>query len=85
MRTSFILMLLTLMLLCMIPIVGDTEHHATNLDHIDSASCLGCVVTVDLPLLVIYLSPVSFMAPIIAKLPQFISPRVLFHPPRFRF
>lgn len=83
MRKYFTLVLLTLMLLCMMPLYGDTTHHSDHLNLIDSAVCASCLVTVDVSLLLVFLRPVSFTSAIIPKLLEFLPIRVLFQPPRF--
>jgi hypothetical protein len=74
---------LSLVLLCMIPIMGSPQHHSGHLHHDDSASCATCMVSVNLPLNLSFLSPLGMAISAIHELPKLLAPRLLFHPPRF--
>lgn len=75
---------LSLVLLCMIPILGSTQHHSGHLHHDASASCATCMASVDLPLNLSFLSLLGMAISAVHELPKLLAPRLLFHPPRFR-
>jgi len=75
---------LSLMLLCMAPIMGGTQHDSGHLHHSDSVSCATCMVAVDIPLMLVQLSIMGFAAWVIPLLLTLLTPHSPFHPPRFR-
>ena len=75
--------LLALVLLCMIPIMGSTQHHFGHLHHDASASCATCMASVDVSLILLLLSLVGFAISAGPVLPKLLAPYSPFHPPRF--
>ena len=74
---------ISLVLLCMIPIMGSTQHHSGHLHHDASTSCATCMASVDVSLILLLLSLVGFAASAAPVLPKLLAPCSLFHPPRF--
>ena len=74
---------LSLVLLCMIPIMGSTPHHSGHLHHDVSTSCATCMASVDVPLIFLAQSLVGVAISAVPVLPNLLAPRALFHPPRF--
>lgn len=75
---------LSLVLLCMIPIMGSTPHHSGHLHHDDSASCATCMAPVDLSLILLLLSLLGLVTSVVPVLPKLVPPHSPFHPPRFQ-
>lgn len=74
---------LSVMLLCMIPIMGSTQHDSGHLHHDASTSCATCMASVDVSLILLLLSLVGFTASAAPVLLKLLAPGSLFHPPRF--
>lgn len=79
----FVIGFLSLVLLCMLPIMGSTQHHSAHLHHDASASCATCMAVVDWSLILLLLSLVGFAISSLPVLPKLIAPGSPFHPPRF--
>ncbi len=79
-------MVLSLLLLCIVPLMGSMSHQSGHLHHHDdTASCVTCMASVDLSALFFLLTLLGLAtswAPVLPKLLASLSP---FHPPRFRF
>lgn len=76
---------LSLVLLCMIPIMGGSQDHSGHLHHNDSASCATCMASVDVPFILVPLRFQGFALLAVPRLPKLVDPSSSFHPPRFRF
>ena len=74
---------ISLVLLCMIPIMGSTQHHSGHLHHDASTSCATCMASADVPLIFLAQSLVGVAISAVPVLPKLLAPRALFHPPRF--
>jgi len=81
----FLIGVLSLVLLCMLPIMGSIQHHSGHLHHDASASCATCMASVDLSLILLLLSLVGFAISAVPVLPKLLAPCSPFHPPRFHF
>lgn len=74
---------ISLVLLCMIPSMGSTQHDSGHLHHDASASCGTCMASVDVPLIFLPMSLVGVAISAVPVLPKLLAPRSPFHPPRF--
>lgn len=75
---------LSLLLLCMIPITGSAPHHSGHLHHDDTASCATCMISIDLSMLLLLLSLLGLATSLVPVLPKRVTPHSPFHPPRFQ-
>lgn len=78
----FLIGLLTLLLLCMIPLMGSTLNGGGHLHHDASASCATCMGSVDLPLVIFLLTLFGSATLMLLLLPPMVASRAPFHPPR---
>ena len=74
---------LSLVLLCMIPFLGSTQHDSGHHHHNDAASCATCMASVDVPLIFLAQSLVGVAISAVPVFPKRLVPGSLFHPPRF--
>ena len=75
---------LSLVLLCMIPMMGSAPHHSGHLHHDDTASCATCMISIDLSMLLLLLNLLGLATSVVPVLPKLVPPHSPFHPPRFQ-
>jgi hypothetical protein len=73
---------LSLLLLCMLPLMGSAPNSGGHLHHDASASCATCMGSVDLPLVIFLLTFLGSATFMLLVLPALVSSRSPFHPPR---
>ena len=73
---------LSLLLLCMVPLMGSTLNSGGHLHHDSSTSCATCMGSVDLPLAIFLLTFLSWAIFMPLLSPAFVASRSPFHPPR---
>jgi hypothetical protein len=76
--------LLSLLLLCMIPVMGSGPHHSGHMHHDDTASCATCMISIDLSMLLLLLSLLGLATSVVFVGPKLVPPHSPFHPPRFQ-
>ena len=88
-RVSFNFMLkviligfLSLLVLCMVPLMGSNPNSAGHLHHDASVSCASCMGSMDLPLVIFLLTFLGSATFMLLLSPPLVPSRSPFHPPR---
>ena len=73
---------LSLMLLCMVPLMGSISNSGGHLHHDASVSCATCMGSVDLPMVIFLLTFLGSAVFMLLVSPALVVLRSPFHPPR---
>ena len=76
--------MLSLLLLCVIPLMGSAHHSAGHLHHDASSACATCMGSIDLHVLIFLLTFLGLTTLMHPELPALVASRSPFHPPRLR-
>ena len=73
---------ISLLLLCMVPLMGGILDSGGHLHHDASASCASCMGSIALPLVIFLLTLLGSATVMLLALPALVASRSPFHPPR---
>ena len=82
MRKALLIGFLSLLLLCMLPLMGSTLNSDGHLHHDASASCATCMGSIAVPLVIFLLTFLGSATSMLLLLPALVASRSPFHPPR---